>query len=170
MNLPTASLFAIGLLLVSCQAEPQESGQAQEKPLASEAFLGTWELIELEVSQETVDGLDSNHHRLIEEADWLRLYGVNPGRTTFTADGKFVRRNKLIGAEEPIITHGIWTVLGDSVRVIEPNTVQILHTTFNETQDQFEWNGLVDYDSDKAIDDTYRAKYRLVGRTTEAVE
>jgi len=172
INLHTLSLSLLCLILVSCQAEPKDSNQTQESKPISEAMLGTWELIELEVSQVSIDGLDSNHHRLIQEADWIRLYGVSPGRTTFSADGKFIRRNKLVGSEEPTLTHGLWEILGtgDSIRVIEPNILQVFQASLNETQDQFEWAGMVDYDGDQAKDDSYREKYRLVGRTVEAEE
>lgn len=169
MNLPPVSLLAIALLLVSCQTEAEQTGQAQESPPTSEAFLGTWELIELEVNQQSVGGLDSNYNLLISEADWLRSYGVNPGRTTFTADGKFVRKTRLASSDDTNLVHGLWQVLGqDSVRTIEPNTVRVLVVEFNDTNDQFEWTGLVDDDNDGETDDSYRAKYRLVGRTLEA--
>ncbi|MEL6805645.1 MAG: hypothetical protein AAFO91_17890, partial [Bacteroidota bacterium] len=71
INLHTLSLSLLCLLLVSCQAESKDSSQARESKPISEAMLGTWELIELEVSQVSIDGLDSNHHRLIQEADWI---------------------------------------------------------------------------------------------------
>ncbi|MEM6395056.1 MAG: hypothetical protein AAF741_01820 [Bacteroidota bacterium] len=169
-HLSTVFLLAILSLLAACQSDaPANDGQGQEALPVSEALLGTWELIELEVDQVTIDGSDSSYTRFISEANWLRQYGVNPGRTTFTSDGKFVRKTRLANAEEVNLVHGLWQTLGgDSVRTIEPNIVRVLVTEFNATQDQFEWTGLVDDDNDGEADDSYRAKYRLVGRTLEA--
>ena len=125
-------------------------------------------MIELEVEAPTFEGSDSTLNHSIHEADWVRVYGVNPGRTTFSADEKLVRRNLLVGSDTPVITHGLWRFSGDSLMIIEPNTTQHFVADMTPAQDQFELKGLIDWDSDGEADDNYRARYRLVGKTQEA--
>ena len=162
-------LFSLAtLFLLACGSEPAAEAEAPNLAPFEEAILGTWEIIELEVEAPTYAGTDSTFSQHIKEADWLRVYGVAPGRTTFSADGKLIRRNKLVGSDAPIITHGLWRYERDSMLIIEPNTTQFFLPEMSVSQDQLELRGQIDWDLDGEIDDDYRARYRLVGRTQEA--
>ncbi|MEM7573486.1 MAG: hypothetical protein AAF433_11320 [Bacteroidota bacterium] len=156
------------LLLVACAADTNSSPTEPEQPSFDEAILGTWEMIELEVEAPTYADTDTTFRQHIQEADWARVYGVAPGRTTFSADGKLIRRNRLVGNDSPMLTHGLWRFENDSLLIIEPNTTQFFVPEMNATQDQLEVKGQIDWDNDGELDDRYRARYRLVGKTQEA--
>ncbi|MTB51816.1 hypothetical protein [Lewinella sp. W8] len=160
---------ATGLLLlcflVSCQGDPQPSETAPAELSLEEAMLGTWETIEIEVHSPTYQGGDTAVHQLIKEADWGRVYGVQPSRTVFTPDGKLKRTHKLSDGQMAGVINGLWKVTEtDSLFIIEPE-VTYTYAPLMEEQ-RLTLRGVVDYDFDGEKDDEYRSVMRLVSRTS----
>lgn len=164
MSYRTALTVSLLFFLLSCTGEPESS--APDRPAALEKALpGTWETVELEVSYPTYMASDTLHEEHIREADWGRVYGVRPPSTVFTADGKLRRTYRMRSGEVANITNGIWRVTGDSLLVIEPN---IKYTyAYQLDGDRLQLSGVVDQDQDGTADDTFRAVYRLTGRTRQ---
>lgn len=152
------------VLLTSCTSDPELSEQEAPNQSLENAMLGTWETIEIEVHSPTYQGGDTTVHQLIKEADWGRVYGVQPARTVFTADGKLRRTHKLSGGQEAGIINGLWKVTDtDSLFIIEPEITYTYAPTMEPQR--LTLRGVVDYDFDGEKDDEYRSVMRLVSRT-----
>ncbi|MBB4080335.1 hypothetical protein GGR28_002969 [Lewinella aquimaris] len=159
-SLPLAVFLFLGLF-VGCDGSQTDVGQ-RPTDLASD-LLGTWETIEYDVDYQTYLGGDTSFVESIREADWGRKFGVKPPSTVFAADGKLRRTHRLRTGQVANVTNGIWKAQGDSLFVIEPN---ITYTYHHDLQgDRLLLTGIVDQDQDGRRDDTFRAVYRLVGRT-----
>ena len=164
MNYRILSPVLVLVLLLACNGEP-ESSHADRSAALEQALPGTWETVELEVSYPSYMDSDTLHEEFIREADWGRIYGVRPPSTVFTADGKLRRTYRMRSGQVANITNGIWRVNGDSLLVVEPN---IKYTYAYELEgDRLQLSGVVDQDQDGAADDTFRAVYRLTGRTRQ---
>ncbi|MCP9234813.1 hypothetical protein [Lewinella sp. JB7] len=156
-----AAIICLGLFLACNDAQEEPTGR-QPVDLTSD-LLGTWETIEYEVNYQTYLGGDTAYVEHIREADWGRKFGVRPPSTVFSADGKLRRTHRLRTGQVANVTNGIWKAQGDSLFVIEPN---ITYTYHHDLQgDRMLLRGIVDQDQDGVRDDTFRAVYRLVGRT-----
>jgi len=152
------------LLLVFACNSPEPTPEAPAEPTISEAILGTWETVELELDYTTYQGLDTAFHLLIKEADWQRSYGVRPARTLYTPDGKLRRTHYNAAGQVTDVTNGLWKARGtDSLLVIEPNTT--LSYRHQLEGDRLTLTGILDSDNDGEKDDKYRAILRLVSRT-----
>jgi hypothetical protein len=154
------------ILLVSCTNDPKTPEDVAPELSLEEAILGTWETIELEIHSPTYQGEDTTVHQLIKEADWARVYGVQPSRTVFTADGKLKRTHKLVDGQDAGVINGLWKVTEtDSLFIIEP---EVTYTYAPKMENQrLTLSGIVDYDFDGEKDDEYRSVMRLVGRTNQ---
>ncbi len=161
-------LCLLALVLVSCTADTSSTAntvaKAPELDLST-AMLGTWEIIDLQVVVPTYLGEDSTVVESIREADWMKIYGAKPARTTFTPDGKLRRTHYFANGQVADVTHGLWKVNGDSLIFIEPNV--IYHYFPVLSNEKLELTGRVDWDKDKEVDDEYRATFRLVSRTLD---
>lgn len=158
---------ALLLLVISCERPTTVSDPetpASTMPAISEALLGTWETIEIEIDYATYQAQDTAHHLLIKEADWQRSYGVRPARTLYTSDGKLRRTHFDLAGQVADVTNGLWKAKApDSLFVIEPNvTFSYRHQLDG---DRLTLTGLIDSDYDGEKDDSYRAVLRLVSRT-----
>ncbi|MBC6993581.1 hypothetical protein QWY85_02385 [Neolewinella lacunae] len=163
LSFPLAAAAAL-LLLTSCG--PQEAAVTDPEPAVdiSQALLGTWETVEIEINCPSYQGLDTTIQQTIREADWGQAFGVRPARTVFTPDGKLKRTHTLQNGEVTDVTNGLWKDLGkDSLLFIEPN--KTLYYRYDLTGDRLVLTGLVDWDADGEKDDNYRSVLRLVGRT-----
>ncbi|WP_116126727.1 hypothetical protein [Lewinella sp. IMCC34183] len=160
-KLPSVLVPFLALLLAACgETDPD---QADPSPALSEDLVGTWETVTYEVSYPSYMGGDTAFVETIREADWGRRYGVHPPTTVFSADGKLKRTHRMRSGEVANVTNGIWKAQGDSLFIIEPN---ITYTYYPRLEDgRLELTGLVDQDQDGVRDDSFRAVYRLVGRT-----
>lgn len=155
------------LLLYACGSDQKaDKNQGSGPPQAlSEALLGTWEIIDLQVDIPSYLGEDSSVVERIQEADWGKIYGVKPARTTFTPDGKLKRTYYFANGQISDITHGLWKAEGDSLTFIEPGVV---YRYFPQLEgEKLRLQGRVDWDKDGEEDDDYSANFRLVGRTVE---
>ena len=118
----------------------------------------------MDVDYRSYQGTDTSYTQSISEADWKRLYGVQPARTHFTADGKHKRTHRLVGGQIVDVTNGVWRAQGtDSLLVIEPN--RTLYYAYDLNGDRLTLTGTIDYDLDGEEDDGYRSVMRLVSRT-----
>ena len=155
-------LFLV-LLIASCAAEDTDGTDEVTGTGLEESLLGTWETVELNVEYATYMGGDTAYVEEITEADWGKKYGVHPPSTLFTADGKLRRTHRLRSGQVANITNGIWKTQGDSLMVIEPNITYMYAPQMQG--DRLELTGIVDQDQDGQRDDSFRAVYRLTGRT-----
>lgn len=161
-------LLTFSIVLAACQSDqapaaaPQEVGNSAMD--ISEALLGTWETVEVDVNYKTYEKSDTNFRQIIREADWGKLFGVRPARTEFTPDGKHRRTHSLMNGQVADITNGLWKAQGsDSLLIIEPN--KTLYYAYGLDNDRLVLTGVVDYDYDGEVDDEYRSVMRLVSRT-----
>ncbi len=155
------------LFFFSCgsdQAADQNQSSSPAQPLA-EALLGTWEIIDFQVNVPSYLGEDSTVVESVKEADWVKIYGVKPARTTFTPDGKLKRTYYFANGQISDITHGLWKAEGDSLTFIEPGVVYRYFPQL--VGEKLRLQGRVDWDKDGEQDDDYSANFRLVGRTLE---
>jgi len=160
------TLSSILLVLVFACNGPEAAPEAPATVNISEALLGTWETIELELNYATYQAQDTSVHLLIKEADWQRSYGVRPARTLYTPDGKLRRTHYNQNGQVTDVTNGLWKARGtDSLFIIEPNTTFSYHHQLDG--DRMTLTGLVDSDNDGENDDEYRAILRLVSRTDQ---
>ena len=159
-------LLVLLLSIVSCTSDSTATSSAQEEvnPVSmDEALLGTWEITEMRVKAPTYLGSDTAFVQHIKEAEWAQVYGVKPARTLFTEDGKLKRTYYFKNGKVADVVNGLWRIKGDSLFVIEPNITFTYFPTLDG--EKLKLNGVVDYDRDGEIDDTYEANYRLVART-----
>lgn len=163
MRTPTTLSFTLLVLFFACN-DSEPAPEAPAEPTISEAMLGTWETIELELNYPTYQASDTAYHLLIKEADWQRSYGVRPARTLYTPDGKLRRTHYNAAGQITDVTNGLWKARGaDSLFIIEPNTTLSYHHQLDG--DRLTLTGLLDSDNDGEKDDAYRAVLRLVSRT-----
>lgn len=150
------------LVLLSCSGPNGQPATSEEPDLATE-ILGTWEIMEMQVHAPSYLGEDTTVVQDIKEADWGQIYGVKPARTTYINDGKLRREFSFINGLPGDVTHGLWSVVGDSLRQIEPSITFFYKPLLSGGQ--LELTGKIDWDRDGQRDDDYRALFRLVGTT-----
>lgn len=161
-------LCLLTLAIMACNPDGSSAGSTATKAPKldlSSAMLGTWEIIDLQVVVPTYLGEDTTVVESIREADWMKIYGAKPARTTFTSDGKLRRTHYFANGEVADVTHGLWKVNGDSLIFIEPNVIYHYFPVLSD--EKLELTGRVDWDKDKEVDDDYRATFRLVSRTLD---
>jgi len=161
----TLPILFLAVLFCACRAEEQPA--ATDTPVEqsiSEALLGTWETVEIEVNYASYEGRDTLARELIKEADWGRIYGAKPPQTTFTPDGKSKRTHRFQDGRVSDVVNGLWKVeSADTLLFIEPN--KTLYFAYDLKGDRLVLSGLTDSDSDGEVDDERRTVMRLVGRT-----
>lgn len=161
----TLSLLCLTFSFFACQAEERaaEADLPVEQSI-SEALLGTWETVEIEVNYSSYEAGDTLAHELIKEADWSRIYGAKPPQTTFTPDGKSRRTHRFKDGRISDVVNGLWKVENaDTLLVIEPN--KTFYFAYDLKGERLELSGLTDSDADGEVDDERRTVMRLVGRT-----
>lgn len=161
----TLSILLLSASFFACQSEEQAS--EVETPIEqsiSEAILGTWETVEIEVNYASYEGGDTLEHELIKEADWSKIYGAKPPQTTFTPDGKSRRTHRFKDGRVSDVVNGLWKVeSADTLLFIEPN--KTLYFAYDLQGERLTLTGLTDSDFDGEVDDERRTVMRLVGRT-----
>ncbi|NJO86878.1 MAG: hypothetical protein HC821_02170 [Lewinella sp.] len=158
------SWLLCSLFLCSCKPEPSAKATASKTDIpVAEQLLGTWEIVELNVTCPTCEGQDSTMVQHITESDWGPLYGAKPAQTRYLPNGKLERTYYFRDGTIADVSHGLWSVQGDTLRQIEPSVV--FYYRHELLEERLKLSGTIDFDRDGAADDDYQASFRLVART-----
>lgn len=150
------AIIAITALLPSCKPTPAKEALKAPTTL-SEALVGQWRNLTIEVEQLTVHDSDSTSLFRVDSSNWEAKLGIRPIRTYFNADGSFRSEHYNLADSLVLNPTGTWKFVNDDLLEMI-TTAPFQDTTFCRTLlmgDTVRFDCMVDWDQDGQKDDRY---------------
>lgn len=150
------TIIIITALLSSCKPNTAKE-EAKAPATLSEALVGQWRNLTIEVEQLTVNGSDSTRLFRADSSNWESTLGIRPIRTYFNQDGSFRSEHYNLADSLVLNPTGAWKFVNDDLLEMI-TTAPFQDTTFCRTLimgDTVRFDCMVDWDGDGQKDDRY---------------